>query len=331
MATIHFLNVKQGDCSIIEHNSGRVSVIDVCNAKPINTIESLAEMVAYGVAIREVSGNFHQKESPVNPVAYLHEHTISSIFRYVQTHPDMDHMDGIRALFEAFPPLNFWDTDNTKEMSLSSWSGSPYDQEDWSLYKRLRDSNPSSDPKRLTPLCRAIGKYWNDDDGDGNGDGLHILAPTQDLVDSANDSEDYNDCSYVILYRTGANRIVFGADSHDNTWEHILSDHEKAVTDVDLLIAPHHGRKSGRSYEFLDVLRPGLTFFGNAPSQHLAYSAWTYRNLPYITNNQANCVVVRASESPMRVYVTYEGFARKLNPSTFYDSKLRAWFACDVN
>ena len=25
MATIHFLNVKEGDCSIIEHNSGHTS------------------------------------------------------------------------------------------------------------------------------------------------------------------------------------------------------------------------------------------------------------------------------------------------------------------
>ena len=31
MSIIHFLNVKNGDCSIIEHTSGNVSVIDICN------------------------------------------------------------------------------------------------------------------------------------------------------------------------------------------------------------------------------------------------------------------------------------------------------------
>ena len=42
MATIHFLNVKQGDCSVISHNSGRVTVIDVCNAKSLDVqIEEL--------------------------------------------------------------------------------------------------------------------------------------------------------------------------------------------------------------------------------------------------------------------------------------------------
>ena len=35
--SFHFLNVKDGDCSVIEHGSGHVSVIDVCNArKPEN-------------------------------------------------------------------------------------------------------------------------------------------------------------------------------------------------------------------------------------------------------------------------------------------------------
>ena len=38
----------------------------------------------------------------------MSDHGISSIFRYVQTHPDMDHMDGIEALFHKFSPTNFW-------------------------------------------------------------------------------------------------------------------------------------------------------------------------------------------------------------------------------
>ena len=62
-----------------------------------------------------------------------------------------------------------------------------------------------------------------------------------------------------------------------------LNNYESDVRDVDLLIAPHHGRSSGRSYEFLDVLRPTLTFFGKARSEHLAYSAWNYRKLPFVT------------------------------------------------
>jgi len=32
MATIYFLNVKEGDCCIIKHNSGNTTVIDASNA-----------------------------------------------------------------------------------------------------------------------------------------------------------------------------------------------------------------------------------------------------------------------------------------------------------
>ena len=32
MATVHFLNVLDGDCNIIQHDSGRITLIDVSNA-----------------------------------------------------------------------------------------------------------------------------------------------------------------------------------------------------------------------------------------------------------------------------------------------------------
>ena len=59
----------------------------------------------------------------------------------------------------------------------------------------------------------------------------------------------------------------------DESWDHILEGHKVDVTDIDLLIAPHHGRKSGRSYKFLSTLRPTLTFFSNARSDFIAYGS----------------------------------------------------------
>ena len=323
MSRIHFLNVKEGDCSIIEHFSGRKTVIDVCNAKP-PTLAFAARSQVEGA----ISGNFHQKKYPVNPIDYMYDHGITSIFRYIQTHPDMDHMDGIEALFAAFNPINFWDTANMKEMSSESWGGSPYQESDWQFYKRLRDRSPQNDPKRLTLYSGDRGVYWTHDlNSELGGDGLYVLAPTPALVKAANNADnDYNRCSYVILYRVGNNRIIFSGDSHDETWEHILNEHEPDVTNIDLLIAPHHGRRSGRSYDFLNTLRPALTFFGNARAEHLAYSAWHYRRLSIVTNNQANCMIVDASETPMTLYVTNENYARQVNWSTFYSDSFKAWY-----
>lgn len=327
MATIHYLNVKEGDCSIIEHNSGHTTVIDVCNAKPV---ELLVEMISSELAKAErgVNGNFQQKKYPVNPMSYLRGHGIGKIFRYIQTHPDMDHMDGIYALFSEYGPINFWDTDNKKEMPVTGWQASPYSESDWQFYKELRDTNPEKDPKRLTLHSEGRGQYYNQDtEGMGGGDGLYILAPTEELVAAANDADDgYNRCSYVLLYKTGGNSIVFSGDSHDDTWEHILKTHESNVTDIDLLIAPHHGRSSGRSYEFLGTLTPTLTFFGNARSEHLAYSAWSSRGLSIVTNNQANCMVVDANSTPMTLYVTHENYARRVNADTYFSESFKGWY-----
>jgi hypothetical protein len=243
----------------------------------------------------------------------------------------MDHMDGIKDFFAAFPPTNLWDTANTKEIASGAWNGSPYREEDWKYYKKLRDSSPQSDPKRLVLYSGARGKYYTEnDEGKPGGDAVYVLAPTPELVAAANEEGEWNDASYVIQYRGAEGRVLFSGDSHDATWEYLLANHEKDIADMDLLIAPHHGRKSGRIYKFLDLVKPKLTFFGNAPSQHLAYNAWSSRGLPYITNNQAGSMVVDAGVEGMPVYVTNEAFAKQRNPLSTYSAAHRGWFLQDI-
>jgi competence protein ComEC len=323
MPRIHFLNVKQGDCSIVQHYSGRTTVIDVCNAKPVDEVRE-AITTQSSLLEKGISGNFQQKKYPVNPISYIKRLGISSIFRFILTHPDMDHMDGILELFQEFSPINFWDSDNHEEKDFEE--GGTFDDGDWNFYRAIRDGKLEGGPKRLALLCGAEGKYYRKDDSDGGGDGLHVLAPTAELVAKANETEDYNDSSYVVLYRTNDHKILFTGDAHDSTWEHVLGQHQKDVTGIDLLIAPHHGRGSDRSYEFLDVLKPKLTFFGNANSEHLAYGAWNYRELPFVTSNQAGSMIVETAPESLKLFVTHEPFARKLNPNSYRSEDLDAYF-----
>ena len=69
MPTIHFLNVKQGDCSVIQHASGHVTVIDVCNAAAVAETDTEKEIRM--LAESGILGNFQQKDYPINPVTYL--------------------------------------------------------------------------------------------------------------------------------------------------------------------------------------------------------------------------------------------------------------------
>lgn len=316
MSVIHFLNVKEGDCIWIKHNSEHNTIIDVSNAKTINKItESKME---------NLRGNYNRKEYPVNPIEYLSSYNETDIFRFILTHPDMDHMDGIKALFDELQVTNFWDTENEKIMDDDSDWGQ-FNKEDWDFYQSIRNSD--NNPKTLTLYAGAKGKYYNyDENGTNGGDGLSVLAPTKQLVKEANETEDYNDCSYVILYRTGNKKIIFAGDSAKKTWDYILENHRKEVENVDLLIAPHHGRKTGGNDEYLDVLKPKLTLFGNAKSEYLDYSSWNNRGLEKITNNQADCIIIETKNEKMNVYVTYEKFARDYNSDTYYEERFKAWF-----
>ena len=100
-------------------------------------------------------------------------------------------MDGIKDFFECFSPINFYDTDNNKEMEFPK--GSPYNEEDWNFYKKLRDGKPQNNPKRLT-LFSGDDNFYRTMDGEGNrpGDSFYILAPTPELVQQANETGDYN-------------------------------------------------------------------------------------------------------------------------------------------
>lgn len=328
MAIVHFLNVGNGDCSIIEHVSKRVSVIDVCKARdPDGTRATLEKAMRALAATSSPKGHFNQKENPENPIEYLRNRGISAIHRFILSHPDMDHMDGLKALFEAFAVRNFWDTNNTAMKEFAE--GTPFDAEDWEFYERLR-RDEIVDVTRLALHAGAVGNYWNKTDDGSSPDGLHVLAPTADLVCDANACGDFNDCSYVILYRTGDFRILFCGDSHDKTWEHILANHADEISNVDVLVAPHHGRHSDRDFSFLDVTRPSLTLFGNAPSEHLAYQAWSQRGLAYVTNNQAGTVILDVSSSGMRVLFTNEVYARRIDYQATYDAALKGWHVATI-
>lgn len=311
MSTIHFLNVLEGDCNIIQHDSGRVSVIDVSNA--YNQADTEAEKRVRASEARQIMRqrtmvpngkiDYGQKKIPDNPIEYLSKHQITSIFRFIITHPDMDHLDGIRDLFESFSINCFWDTNNNKK--ITDFQGGGYNEEDWQFYTSIRDEKNTKVPRRSF-LSQYYGDFFQQDF-------IHILAPTGDLVHEANRSSDYNDCSYVLLYTPPkANgqqwKILFAGDSHDRTWDYILRTPalRQLVQNVDVLLAPHHGRDSKRSYEFLKVVTPGVTLFGNASHEHLAYNCYPETR---ITNNQAGYVILDISEDAINFYVKNLEFA----------------------
>ena len=304
MARVHFLTVGAGDCTIIQHNSGRVTVIDVCGGN--RTIEK-AEASLIEAATKP-RGNFAMCNKPTNPIEYLKRLGTERIFRFILSHPDMDHLDGFDNLASSFKITNFWDSGARKEKP--EFSGGPYKEEDWDRYVSFRDGGEAG-VTVVTPLAGERFQYANRAPEDGKrGDGLHIASPNQGLVDAANDSEDHNDCSYVISYRSTGGLVVFPGDAHDESWSYAIGEHADDLTNVAFLLAPHHGRKSDRDYTYLDTLKPQCSLLGCAPSEYLAYDAWRNRGLDYFTQNQAGNVVLEIEEGYMDIYIENGTYAK---------------------
>jgi beta-lactamase superfamily II metal-dependent hydrolase len=280
-------------------------MVDICDGNIQQKIKKLELAIERAI---NPKGNFGMCGYPTNPIDYLSSLGITELWRFVLSHPDMDHMDGLDALFDAVSVHNFWDTGVTRD-APEFGDNSPYKEDDWKRYEKLRDGETSTNSHKK----RAGARFQlanRGQDGTGGGDGLFILAPDDALVAAASAGDDINDGSFVLLYRSAGGRILLPGDAHDATWDYVLEHYESDVKNCSVMIAPHHGRHSDREFEFLDTIRPKLTLFGCAPSEHLAYSAWSGRGLDYITSNQAGNVVLEIVDGAIDVYVENETFAR---------------------
>lgn len=309
MPRVHLLNVAPGDCTVIQHLSGRVSVIDICggNRKDPDTLLAKVAMEAMQESLKP-KGNFAMCRVPTQPISYMKSIGVTRVFRFILTHPDMDHMDGLERLNREIRILNFWDT-GYRRTRPAFGSGSPYREEDWKEYERIVSGGAGVlVAKRLEG---DVFKYANQDDSGGGGDGLAILAPDKELLIDPDENDDINESSYVLLYRSFEQKIVLPGDAHDLSWGHVINNHKDAVKNAKFLLAPHHGRNSDRSFEFLDVIKPKLTLFGCAPSEYLSYEAWKSRGLDYITSNQAGNVVLDIDRNGVHVYIENDVYAQR--------------------
>lgn len=316
MARVHFLTVGNGDCTIIEHNTGHITVIDICGG---NRQSISKEEANFSEALNKPRGNFAMCKKPTNPIEYLKSLGVSSIWRFILTHPDMDHMDGLDNLATNFSIINYWDTGARKEKP--DFTGAPFKEEDWDRYIKIRDGKEANTTV-VTPLAGHRFQYANKGDSeDTSGDGLYITSPDSNLIKEANESEDFNDSSYIISYYSAGGKIILPGDAHDKSWELAIEQYEDYIKDATFLLAPHHGRKSGRDYSYLNTVRPRVSLLGCARSEHLAYQAWSSRDLEYFTQNQTGNVVLEISTDKIDVYIENDTFANKAGGNTGITNK----------
>jgi len=214
------------------------------------------------------------------------------ITRFISTHPDQDHLEGLVALDDHINILNFYVVNNsaTKEVETN----------DFKRYKKLRDGD------KAFYIFRDCKRRWmNQNDDERDSSGINIRWPItsnkhfKDALKDAGDGKSPNNISPVITYslNNGVDMAWFG-DLETDFMEEIKG--EISWPNVDILFAPHHGRDSGKiPKSILEEMKPKILVVGEAPSKNLNY----YRDYNTITQNSARSIYFECVANWVHIYV----------------------------
>lgn len=262
----HFVNVGHGDCTFVSFPSGRLAMIDINNTKSLPEADVVALAEAKGMSVDLFksaqlapgarSWKAHYESLLADPVDYYRQHFDGvPVFRYIQSHPDMDHMGGLHRFFwqEKIPLLNFWDIHHEKKMSESDFEASPHQYVDWLTYELMRLGR-GPDESALTVIRNrrgSSGQYWTDDD-------VRVLAPTTTLEAIADATENWNIASQVLRFEYAGRSIILPGDAENAAWTDIVAGVDPQFLNCDILKAAHHGRDSGYHDQAVSSMDPSI-------------------------------------------------------------------------
>ncbi len=267
MSIIKSYAVGNGDMFYVEHGSDNFTIIDCClcddNQKAI---------------LNEVSSLGSRK----------------GITRFISTHPDGDHIQGLEALDDKIAILNFYCVKNkvTKEDVTTSFT----------RYCELRDSSKAF---YISKGCTR--KWMNQEDNTRGSSGINILWPNTDhdsfkeaLEDAEEDDGSPNNISAIIRYKlNGGVTALWMGDLETDFMEAIEADLD--LPKVDLLFAPHHGRDSGKIPEsLLQKMSPQIIVIGEAPSEYLNY----YSGYNIMTQNSTGDILFECESGVVHVFTS---------------------------
>lgn len=285
---LHFLNVADGESTLIELPDGQLMIVDLnCDQDLDET--SAAELASeLRVTLSKGASRLAQmRESYAvaldNPLAEIADLVGENgeVLRYVQTHPDLDHMRGMTSFLQSHDVRHFWDT-NHQHVSKTDFQ-SDSDEADWDAYTNRRKAR----------ICYERGKYIAPEGAEYR---VHVFHPTADALSAGDDEEcpDTNGFSQVLLVEYGEMRVLLTGDVTCHWWKDLYEwvlEHPKAhrlLTGIDILQAAHHGRDSGLcgwkengsySRAFLDLMNPSLVVVSVGKKPDTDKSNWYRRRL----------------------------------------------------
>ncbi|HDZ4930078.1 TPA: hypothetical protein RTF94_000945 [Campylobacter jejuni] len=273
MTIIKSFSVGNGDMFAIRHHSDNFTIIDCCMC------DENREQIFNDIQIMSYNKTIH---------------------RFISTHPDKDHIMGLESLDKKFKILNFYCVKNEAEKEDSD--------KDFKYYCTLRDSEKAFYIKK-----DCTRRWMNLDSNERKSANINILWPDIndehfiDELEKTKNKESPNNISPIILLKAHGFNFMWMGDLTTDFMEKI----NIYLPKVDVLFAPHHGRKSGRIPEkLLEMLYPALIIIGEGSSNHLFYDY--SKNFNTITQNTAGDITFEVDNDECRIYVSKENYSTKI-------------------
>lgn len=270
MAIVRSFTVGAGDMFYIQHNTDNFTIIDC-----------------------QLFGD--HKEWLVEELEQASKS--KSVIRFISTHPDEDHIQGIEYLDEQMPIRNFYVVENSATKAEET--------ESFKHYRKLRDGNTAY---YVEKGCKR--KWMNLSDETRSMAGIDILWPNTSnqhfkaALQEAAAGTAFNNISLVARYAINDSAsFMWIGDLETQFMEDIFEDITLPVTTV--VFAPHHGRKSGKlPNKWLDKLQPKIIVIGEAESRHLHY----YTGYNKITQTKAGDITFIPDGKKIHCYASYKTY-----------------------
>ena len=276
MSIIKSISVGNGDMFYIKHGSSNFTIID-CNMDDTNKQKITDEIIS--------------------------ESNNKDITRFISTHPDEDHIHGLKYLDDKIGILNFYCVKNEATKSDET--------DDFKKYCELRDSD-----KKAFYIYEGCSRCWmnqNDEEKKYGSSGINILWPITDNEDykaellNAKEGKSPNNISPIIKYSLSNGVTVLWFGDLENSFMEKIKDTVE-LPEADIIFAPHHGRSSGKiPKEWMESISPKIVIIGEAPSEKINYLS----NYNTITQNTAGDIILDCESGIVDIYVSNENYSVK--------------------
>jgi len=222
-----------------------------------------------------------------SPLLHLkRKYYVNQLDGVIITHPHKDHIDDIMNFYELTPKSFACPRQLLKEDVMIDIK-----EEDKKLFERyfqIKEYYPPPLPDERNPLLAQ----------NNGGVDFQIFSPL------SCDKSNINNHSLVIVISYANSKVIIAGDNEPPSWKELLEKDNfvKAIKNVDILLAPHHGRDSGFHSELFKHFTPYLTVISDgrfcdssATSRYSNVSkGWTVHHRNGSDKEERKCVTTRS-------------------------------------